>query len=326
VIVAPVGSPRQSLVEVNVRSNVSNPVHATLRLETPQGWKVEPASIPVTLDHDGDVNNYTFQLTPQNLKEGAYQVTAKAEYNGKEYAEGFKVIARPDLDSYYAYHPATEKVQAVDVKLPPKLNVGYLMGAGDEIPTVLRGLGMNITSITPGELISGDLSRFDTIVVGIRAYDVRTDIREQNRRLLDYVQRGGTLIVQYNQSTGAFNQGHYTPYPAKMENLRVSVEEQPVEILAPEERVFNYPNKITEKDFDGWVQERGLYFMGEWAPEFKPLLASNDPGEPSLKGGLLLAHYGKGLYIYSGYAMFRQLPAGVPGAVRLMVNLLSAGH
>lgn len=326
VIVTPVGGAQKSQVDVNVRSNVQNPVHATLRLETPQGWKLEPQSIPVTLDHDGDVNNYTFQITPQNLREGSYQVTAKAEYNGKEYAEGFKIITRPDLDSYYAYRRATEKVEAVDVKLPPKLLVGYIMGTGDEIPSVLRSVGVNIRLIPAQELVSGDLSRYDTIVVGIRAYDVRTDVREQNRRLLDYVNRGGTLIVQYNQSTAIFNQGHYTPYPATMSNARVSVEEQPVEILAPQERIFSYPNKISSKDFDGWVQERGLYFMSEWDPKFEPLLACNDPGEPPQKGGLLLAHYGKGIYIYSGYAFFRQLPAGVPGAVRLMVNLLSAGH
>jgi hypothetical protein len=326
VIVAPVGRPHTSRIEVNVRSNVPSTVKAKLHLETPPGWKVEPESIPVELDHDGDVNYYAFQVTPQNLHEGAYQVTAKADYNGKQYAEGFKVITRPDLDSYYAYRPAVEKVEAVDVKLPPQLKVGYIMGAGDEIPSVLQSVGLNVSMISPQELVYGDLSRYDTIVVGIRAYDVRTDVREQNRRLLDYVNRGGTLIVQYNQSTGIFNQGHYTPYPATLSNERVSVEEQPVEILAPEDRIFSWPNKITAKDFDGWVQERGLYFMSQWDPQFKPLLASNDPGEPAQKGGMLLAHYGKGLYIYSGYAFFRQLPAGVPGAVRLFVNLVSAGH
>jgi len=326
VVVAPVGGTGKSLIEVNVRSNVPVPVKATLRLETPQGWKVEPDSISVDLDHDGDVNNYEFQITPQNLHEGTYKVTARAEYNRKQYAEGFKVITRPDLDSYYAYRAATENVQAVDVKLPSQLRVGYIMGAGDEIPSVLQSVGVSTSIIMPQELASGDLSRYGTIIVGIRAYDTRTDIREQNRRLLDYVNRGGTLIVQYNQSTGAFNDGHYTPYPATEANVRVSVEEQPVEILAPQEQVFNWPNKITEKDFDGWVQERGLYFMSQWDPQFKPLLACNDPGEPSQKGGLLLAHYGKGIYIYSAYGFSRQLPAGVPGAIRLFVNLVSAGH
>ncbi len=326
VVVAPVGRPAPADIGVSVRSNVQSPVHAKLRLETPQGWKVEPAEIAVELDHDGDLNNYNFQVTPQNLHEGTYKVTARAEYNGKQYAEGFKIISRPDLDSYPAYRPATENVQAVDVKLPPQLRVGYLMGAGDEIPSVLESVGLNVNMITPQELATGDLSRYGTIIVGIRAYDTRTDIREHNRRLLDYVNNGGTLIVQYNQSIGLFNQGHYTPYPATAANLRVTVEEAPVEVLAPEEQVFNWPNKITQKDFDGWVQERGLYFMGQWDPQFKPLLASNDPGEPSQKGGLLLAHYGKGIYIYSAYGFSRQLPAGVPGAIRLFVNLLSAGH
>jgi LmbE family N-acetylglucosaminyl deacetylase len=326
VVVSPVGGTGKSQIGVSVRSNVQSAVHAKLRLETPQGWKVEPAEIPVDLDHDGDLNNYSFQITPQNLHEGTYKVTARAEYNGKQYAEGFKVITRPDLDSYYAYRPATENVQAVDVKLPGQLRVGYVMGTGDEIPSVLQSVGLNTSIITPQELASGDLSRYGTIVVGIRAYDTRTDVREHNRRLLDYVNSGGTLIVQYNQSTGLFNDGHYTPYPATEANVRVSVEEQPVEILAPEEQVFNWPNKITQKDFDGWVQERGLYFMSQWDAQFKPLLACNDPGEPLQKGGLLLAHYGKGTYIFSAYGFSRQLPAGVPGAIRLFVNLVSAGH
>jgi hypothetical protein len=326
VAVAPVGGAGKTQIGVSVRSNVQNAVHAKLKLKTPQEWKVEPAEIAVNLDHDGDVNNYSFQITPQNLHEGTYKVTARAEYNGKDYTEGFKVITRPDLDSYYAYRPATEKVQAVDVKLPPQLKVGYIMGAGDEIPSVLQSVGLNTSIITPQELASGDLSRYGTIIVGIRAYDTRTDVREHNRRLVDYVSRGGTLIVQYNQSTGLFNDGHYTPYPATEANVRVSVEEQPVEILAPEEQVFNWPNKIGQKDFDGWVQERGLYFMSQWDPQFKPLLESHDPGEPPQRGGLLLAHYGKGIYIFSAYGFSRQLPAGVPGAIRLFLNLISAGH
>jgi LmbE family N-acetylglucosaminyl deacetylase len=326
VAVAAVGGTGKTQISMSVRSNVQSPVHAKLKLETPPGWKVEPAEIPVDLDHDGDLNNYAFQITPQNLHEGTYKVTARAEYNGKLYAEGFKVITRPDLDSYYAYRPATENVQAVDVKLPGQILVGYIMGTGDEIPSVLQSVGLNTSIITPQELASGDLGRYGTIIVGIRAYDTRTDVREHNRRLLDYVNRGGTLIVQYNQGTNAFNDGHYTPYPATEANLRVSVEEQPVEILAPEEQVFNWPNKITQKDFDGWVQERGLYFMSQWDAQFKPLLACNDPGEPPQKGGLLLAHYGKGIYIFSAYGFSRQLPAGVPGAIRLFVNLVSAGH
>jgi LmbE family N-acetylglucosaminyl deacetylase len=326
VVVISTTAPARSRIDVSVRSNVQQAVHGKLQLDVPAGWTVEPQSIPVDLDHDGDVNTYSFRLSPKSLHEGTYEVTARAEYNGKQYSEGFKIISRPDLDSYYAYHPAAQNVQAVDVKLPPALKLGCITGAGDEIPTVLSSVGLNVSLITPQELAGGDLSRYDTIVVGIRAYDVRTDVREQNRRLLDYVNRGGTLIVQYNQSVGIFNEGHYTPYPATLSNARVSVEEMPVEILAPQDPIFSYPNHITAKDFDGWVQERGLYFMGQWDEHFQPLLSSSDPGESPQKGGMLMAHYGKGLYIYSAYAFSRQLPAGVPGAIRLFVNLVSAGH
>jgi hypothetical protein len=170
------------------------------------------------------------------------------------------------------------------------------------------------------------LSKYGTIVLGIRAYDTQKDVATNNKRLLDFVSNGGTLLVQYNAATGDFNNGHFTPYPAQLTRARVSVEEAPVEILAPNDSIFRSPNQITQKDFAKWVQERGLYFMSDWDSHFTPLLASHDPGEAPLKGGLLRAQYGKGIYIYTGYAFFRQLPAGVPGAIRLYVNLLNAGH
>lgn len=313
-------------IDVSVRSNIQGAIHGKLRLDAPKGWKVEPEVLSVDLDHDGDVNSYAFQITPQNLHEGTYQVTARAEVNGHDYADGFKILTRPDLDSFYAYHPATQNVQAVDVQLPSALKAGYLMGAGDEIASVLKGVGVNVSMITPQELAGGDLSHYGTIIVGIRAYDVRTDLREQNRRLLEYANRGGTLIVQYNQSVGAFNDGHYTPWPATLSSERVSVEEMPMEVLDPQDPVFSFPNKIAARDFDGWVQERSLYCMSQWDEHFKPLLSTHDPGEAPQKGCLLKAQYGKGLYIYSSYAFFRQLPAGVPGAIRLFVNMVSAGH
>jgi len=170
------------------------------------------------------------------------------------------------------------------------------------------------------------LSRYGTVVLGIRAYDTQKAVIENNRRLLDFVKAGGTLLVQYETDIGNFNAGSFAPYPLSLGRGRVSVEEAPVEILAPQNPVFHHPNEITAKDFDGWVQERGLYFMDRWDDKYTALLASQDPGESSLKGGLLVAPCGKGTYIYTGYAFFRQLPAGVPGAVRLYVNLLSAGH
>ncbi|MGA2424205.1 MAG: PIG-L family deacetylase, partial [Terriglobales bacterium] len=206
------------------------------------------------------------------------------------------------------------------------LKVGYIMGAGDEIPTVLQQIGVNVTLIPAEKLGAEDLSRYQTIVLGIRAYDTQKDVIANNQRLLDFVQAGGRLVVQYNTlsaASGEFNAGRFTPYPATLGRARVSVEEAPVAILDPANAIFHSPNEITQKDFAGWVQERGLYFMSQWDPQFTPLLESHDPSEGEQKGGLLVAHYGKGTYIYTGYAFFRQLPAGVPGAVRLFVNLIS---
>jgi len=202
------------------------------------------------------------------------------------------------------------------------------MGAGDDIPTVLAQIGMHVTLIPAEKLPTEDLSQYQTIVLGIRIYDIQKDVIANNKRLLDYVAGGGRLVVQYNTmgSFGVpidFNAGKYTPYPATLSRARVSVEEAPVRILEPSNEIFHYPNVITQKDFDGWVQERGLYFMSQWDSHFTPLLESHDPGEPEEKGGLLIAQFGKGTYIYTGYAFFRQLPAGVPGAVRLFVNLVS---
>jgi hypothetical protein len=185
---------------------------------------------------------------------------------------------------------------------------------------------MDVTEIAPQDLASADLSKYGTIVLGIRVYDTQDAVRKNNERLLEYVKNGGTLVVQYNSDVNAFNSGHYTPYSFDLSRDRVSQEEQPVQILSPNDPLLKFPNAITEHDFDGWVQERGLYFADNWDDHFQPLLACNDPGEPSRKGGLLRAKYGKGTYIYTGYAFFRQLPAGVPGAVRLFVNLVSAGH
>ena len=200
------------------------------------------------------------------------------------------------------------------------------MGAGDDIPNVLQQIGMNVTLIPAEKAATENLSQFGTIVLGVRAYDTQKELAANNKKLLEFVSNGGTLIVQNNNSVGDFNSGHFTPYDANLSRARVSVEEAPVQILAPDNPIFHYPNEISQKDFDGWVQERGLYFMDKWDDHFKPLLSCHDPNEPDQKGGMLEAKYGKGTYIYTGYAFFRQLPAGVPGAIRLFVNLVSAGH
>jgi LmbE family N-acetylglucosaminyl deacetylase len=311
-------------VRVEVRNDSNSEVKGTVRLEVPAGWRVTPASQPVSLAAENEIGSYSFSVTSANLREQHYKVRAIVDAGDRHYEEGFRTITRQDIGAYFFYRPSRQDVSAVDVKLPEHLRVGYIMGAGDDIPPVLTQLGLDVHMITPAELASGNLSQYDTILVGIRAYDVRTDIRQYNRRLLDFVQQGGTLVVQYNQNASAFNAGHYTPYPATLSNERVSVEEAPVEVLDAQSPILRTPNAISQRDFGAWVQERGLYFMSDWDSHFTPLLSSHDPGEEPLKGGLLVAKYGKGTYIYTGYAFFRQLPAGVPGATRLFVNLLAA--
>jgi len=315
-----------STVTVGVTSNLGQESHGVLRLELPEGWRSEPAQFAVEFKHRGEKRDFQFKVFPSGLQEGRTVVRAVLESLGEKFSEGYTLITREDLGSFYYYQPARQRVSIVDVKAPHDLKVGYVMGAGDDIPTVLKQVGMNVTMIPAEKLGTEDLGQYQTIVLGIRAYGTQKEVGANNKRLLDFVSAGGTLVVQYDADTGEFNSGKYTPYPAELSRARVSVEEAPVEILAPNDPVFHTPNEITQKDFDGWVQERGLYFMDKWDDHFTALLSCHDPGEEPQKGGLLRAQYGKGIYIYTGYAFFRQLPAGVPGAVRLFVNLLAAGH
>ncbi|MGA9208814.1 MAG: PIG-L family deacetylase [Terriglobales bacterium] len=324
--VVPADSTSPTTVAVEVRGYVTGA--ASVQLLAPQGWAVDPTSAPLRFEHSGQDRKVNFKLTPPGgaYRPGKLRVRAVLEAAGREYSEGFTVVTGEDLGTFYYYQPAVQQLSLVNVKVPVGLKIGYIMGAGDDIPTVLRELGLSVEMISPDQVAHGYLGRFDTIILGIRAYDTRPDLRQNNRRLLDYVDHGGTLLVQYNTNPEEFNAGHYTPYPAELSHDRVSVEEAPVTLLEPYDRLFRFPNAITEKDFDGWVQERGLYFMDKWDNHYRALLSCSDPGEPPLEGGLLRARSGHGTYIYTGYAFFRQLPNGVPGAIRLYVNLLSAGH
>ncbi len=312
-------------VKVGVSYNLSAPGRGNLHLQVPPQWRVEPSALPVEFHQRGEKQDFRFRVFPASLKEGKAEIRAVLDSDETKYSEGYTVVTREDLDTFYYYQPATQRVSIVDVKVPEDLKVGYIMGAGDDIPTALQQIGMQVTLIPAEKLASEDLGGYGTIVLGIRTYDTQKDAVANNKKLLDYVSAGGTLIVQYNAGVSDFNSGHFTPYPAQLSRTRVSVEEAPIEILVPQDGIFHDPNPITARDFDGWVQERGLYFMDQWDSNFKALLESHDPGEPPQKGGLLRAQYGKGTYIYTGYAFFRQLPAGVPGAIRLYVNLLSAG-
>jgi LmbE family N-acetylglucosaminyl deacetylase len=324
--VIPTTNGKHSTVKVGVSSNAAGAARGTLRLQLPEGWRAEPAEEEVAFARRGEKHDFEFNVFPAALKEGRTEVRAVLESGGINYSQGYSLVTREDLGAFYYYQPAVQRVSIVDVKVLLDLKVGYVMGAGDEIPTVLKQLGLDVTLIPPEKLANEELNRYGTIVLGIRAYDSQKDVAAHNKRLLDFVSAGGTLMVQYDTGVADFNSGHFTPYAARLSRARVSVEQSPVEILAPGDRVFHFPNEITPRDFDGWVQERGLYFMDQWDSAFKPLLASRDPGEEAQEGGLLKAQFGKGTYIYNAYAFFRQLPAGVPGAVRLYVNLLSVGH
>ena len=315
-----------STVTVGVRSNLEASVQGELRLELPQGWRSEPSQVAFSAKHRGEKQELSFKIFPAGLQQGRETIHAVLTSEGQSFSEGYTLVTRDDLGSFYYYQPARQRISMVDVNVPHDLKVAYIMGAGDEIPTVLQQLGLNVTTVVADRLASDDLNQYGTVVLGIRAYDTQKAVAANNKKLLDYVSAGGTLIVQYNASTGDFNSGKFTPFPADLSRARVSVEDASVKILSPEDPLFHFPNTITDRDFDGWVQERGLYFMDRWDDHFQPLLSCHDPGEEDQKGGLMRAQYGKGTYIYTGYAFFRQLPAGVPGAVRLFVNLLSAGH
>jgi hypothetical protein len=206
------------------------------------------------------------------------------------------------------------------------------MGAGDEVPHALRQIGCEVTLLGPEDLARGDFSRFDAVVTGVRAYNTRPDLRANQHHLLDYVANGGTMVVQYNVLEGGFMGGnpslldHIGPYPVKVSRDRVTVEDTPVEVLKSGHPLLSSPNVITAADWKGWVQERGLYFASTWDPKYETVIACGDPGEKALPGGMLYTRYGKGAYVFTAYAWFRQLPAGVPGAYRIFANLLSAGR
>jgi len=317
------GDPSAQLTVV-VRSTLDH-AGGTVHPEVPSGWRVEPSSAGVDFGQPGE-HASDFKELPDGATEARYRVQAALSVNGHDYRDGYSLVSRPDIGGFFYYQAALQRASVVDVKVPANLKIGYIMGAGDDIPAVLQQVGLNVTLLGADDVEHADLHRFGTIVLGIRAYDTREDLKKNNQRLLDYVKDGGTLVVQYNTGPEEFNAAKLLPYPAQLSHIRVTKEQAAVTVLDPQNPVFHYPNQIAEHDFDGWVQERGLYFMDTWDSHFTPLLASNDPGEEPRKGGLLQAPYGKGNFVYNAYAFFRQLPFGVPGAIRLYVNILSIGH
>lgn len=310
-------------VEVDLLNNVEGDITGDLTLKLPTGWTSAPASQPFKYARAGERSVYKFTVSIPSVENKSYDIQAVAKAKGREYTEGYDVIAKRDLETRLLYRPSTISVRGIDVTVPRGLKVGYIMGVGDQVPAGLEQLGATVTLLGEKELASANLSQFDTIMTGTRAYAVREDLKTYNQRLLDYVKAGGNMVVLYN--TQEFIPNKWAPYPAQLPNRaeEVSEEDSPVEILAPAEPVFNYPNKITKADFDNWVEQRGSKFFTEWDKAYTPMIATWDHGQEKQSGGWVHATYGKGHYTYFAYAFHRQLPYGVPGAYRLLGNVLS---
>jgi hypothetical protein len=271
---------------------------------------------------EGEEQTLDFSVTPHNLAAATYPIAPVAEYQGHQYPEGYETVGYAGLRPYNYYRPGPYKLVGVDVKLASDLKVGYVMGTGDDVPQSLESLGVRVHLLPPAEINAGNLAAYDVIVLGIRAYAARPELAASTARLLEYVKQGGVLIVQYNSREYDHN---YGPYPISLSGdpEKVVDETGPVQILKPQSPLFSWPNRITAADFQGWVEERGHSFMQSWDPRYQALTETHDPGQDEQKGGLLYARYGQGAYVYIAYALYRQMPEGVPGAYRIFANLLS---
>jgi hypothetical protein len=318
-------------VHVAVTNGAKGASEVSVKLELPAGWSATPASVPLALAREDESLSARFMVTaPAQVKTGEYTVRAVVTTSSpgaagaERFASGYQEIEYPHIQRRQIIKPAETTVKIVDVKIAPALSVGYVNGVGDQVPPAIEQLGAKLAYINQDELAWGDLSKYDVIVTGVRAYERRMDLRAYNRRLLDYAERGGTVIVQYNKFE--FNSGQYGPYPAVVSGNRVSDESVPVKVLVPNHPVFNYPNKIGASTWANWAQERGLYFLGEKDAKYVDLVSMNDsfqdnPGEKL--GSLVEGKIGKGRWIYLGLGLWRQLPAGTEGAYQLLANLLS---
>ena len=318
VVLFPDGKARK--VEIEVRANVPKSA-GDVHLALDAGWSAEPLARPFDQAEAGLQQPLSFEVQPAPGPHPPAQLRATARVGGHEIGVGMLVISHPPLPPLTVFPPAVVKLVRADVRVTAR-KIGYVMGAGDGMPDAIRQLGCEVSLLTASDLEQRNLAEFDVIVTGVRAYNTRADLRVNLPRLLDYVRNGGTLIDQYNVTDGTLVP--MGPYPFKIGHDRVTVEEAPVTFTNLGNPLLSKPNEITQKDFDGWIQERGLYFASEWDKRYETVLESHDPGEKPLPGGMLFTHYGKGVYIFSGYSWFRELPAGVPGAYRLFANMLSA--
>ena len=310
-------------LSVSVHSNESGNTSGTLHLTLPGGWTSEPSSVDFQLAL-GETRSFDYLIHPASLTTQAYMLKAVADSGNSEYTSGYQQAGYPGIRPYNLYRSASYSVTGVDVKVAPSLRVGYVMGTGDETPAALTELGIAPRILTANDILNGDLSSYDSILIGIRAYASRPELATAKARLLAYVHGGGNLVVQYQ---GPEFDHNFAPYPCTLGGAgeRVVDEKDTVTITDSNSPLLNFPNHITGADFDHWVEERGHGFMESWSPQFSALTETHDAGQDPQRGGLLYARYGSGTYIYAAYALYRQTPEAVPGAFRLLANLVSAG-
>jgi len=308
-------------IKVKLKNHSPN-LSGRIRLKGNDRWRISPDIIPFAFANKYEEREIVFKVRPPKNSDEAF-LTAEAEIDGQKLGRALVEISYPHINRQVYFPESRVKVVKLNIKRSGE-KLGYIMGAGDEVAAGLRNLGYEVVELSDEILESEELSRFDAIITGIRAYNMRERLKHVQGRLLQYVEDGGTLIVQYNVSRGMLIES-IGPYPLTIGRDRVSMENAPVRFLDPEHPLLNFPNTITLKDFEGWIQERGLYFATRWDDRYEPILSSRDSGETDKNGGLLYTRYGKGVFIYTGYSWFRQLPAGVPGAFRLFSNLVSAG-
>lgn len=306
-------------ITVSVKAHKAN-VKGILSLNIPNDWKVNPKEIPFEITTKNEEKKFTFTLYPTK-PEIATKLSAKAQIGNQTFDNKLITIQYPHIPKQTILVPSESKLVKLDIEIKGK-NIGYIMGAGDEVNKNLENLGFKVSTINPNEISIEKLQQFDAVILGIRAFNVIDELKYKNKILFEYVLGGGNLIIQYNTTNNLITK-EIAPYSLELSRDRVTDENAKVTFLTPNHKVLNQPNKITEKDFTGWVQEQGLYYPNKWSSEFIPILASNDEGETSKTGGLLIAKYGKGNYIYTGLSFFRELPEGVSGAYRLLANLIA---
>lgn len=308
---------------ITIRSADPAPVDGTLTLEAPDGWLVEPASTSFSLEGEGSEARFEFRLQPSGASEGRYMLRPVARTaDGESFSQAAQIIDYPHIERRLVASDAVIRVLRIPVRVANR-RIGYVMGSGDDGPEAIRQLGLAVEMIEPEDWTAQRLARFETIVLGVRTYEVRPDLVAATPTLLEWVRAGGVLVVQYNKYE--FMDGEYAPYPIRMgpPAPRVTDETARVRVVVPDLPLLQTPNRLDDGDFEGWVQERGLYFPTEWDDRYVAPIEMSDEGEDPLRGGLLVARYGDGLYIHTSLAFFRQLPAGVPGAYRLFANLIS---